>query len=439
MKDAVMVNGNAYRSFSAACQAYGLHHMQVKRLMTKDGVDMETAIYALAAQTHNTKVFAGTHWTAHEGYDAALKLFRSPDGRTFGSFREMCLTYGQEPSVVRSRLKKMDLAFALLSRKTIKELQVTSSQLKVWSSQGKVCFVTYTELVKRASQVKTKHQTINTDALKSQINNSGTLDIAELENIVSNALQSKQIYTYDDQEYTCSELYRQISKTQVNPVSMSTFRNQIIKGVEPDIAIRKRPIINRKKLPSVTLAQWHYHEESGCFIAPDGKEYNSRLQMCKAYDKPMGVVTRRLAYGMTLEQALTRSGRTHYSRPTDANADMSMFGYNTQKNAWTLDGTDFYPTMRKMCQAAGISSIWWRIGIEQGYDKSIVLQRALEFPITGVTYHGQTYNVTKLVRMYHTGSGTVALRMLKKNCDFETALDAIISSQEKERKTKCQK
>lgn len=428
MKEAVMINGNAYKSFSAACQAYSLHHTQVKRLMAKDGIDMESAINILKMRKPQTKIFLGKNWTAHEGFNEVSGDFISPDGQHFNSFREMCLSYGQEPSTVTARLKKMSLDKALKKRGQFKSILVLNSD-------GSQSLMSVTELKTKCYDVKNDRQAVDEKKLIQLAESGQTISVTAINDLVQDSLKAKDnLISYEGKKYFASEIYKKTlnQNTGCNTRTLASFRQRIRQGMNADEAIKHTPQIRRKKLPPVVLKQWNYNEETGLFIAPNGKGYRSRSAMCKDYRQNMGTVTRRLAYGFDLEIALTGE---KYQRiyQTDPNANISMFGYYFDKQLWSLDGVNFYPNMTAMCHSVHMSATWWRVGIEHRYAKEYLIAKASLFPIKEVMYHGTSYkSANLLVRDYQTAVQTVAYRMLKNNCDFETALDSIIASQEKE-------
>ena len=77
-------------------------------------------------------------------------------------------------------------------------------------------------------------------------------------------------------------------------------------GVRPD-TFRYR--ISHGRSLAEALGQYAGTEEPGSVADHAGKKYNSMAGMCAAYGKSQSTVSKRLANGMTLEQALTKPSR----------------------------------------------------------------------------------------------------------------------------------
>lgn len=258
---------------------------------------------------------------------------------------------------------------------------------------------------------------------------------------IDEAIESTKVAREDGFEYAGKMYYGATgveacaAEHNVNvSITPSVALSRILSGMPVEEAIVLQPKSGRDLLPPVTPQMWGWNDELHVFVAPNGKHYKSRAAMAMDYGWPApNTVTRRLAYGLSLSEALNRSEKLKTTAyVSDPKFKCEAFGYSSDLQGYTLDGVKVYPTYKQMCKENGISAIAWRVVCEHRWDKEWLLENRNVFSQPVVyPYCEHSVSLTTACQKYavngkHIGTQTVIAYACKhKITSLQIAFNAV--------------
>ncbi len=196
---------------------------------------------------------------------------------------------------------------------------------------------------------------------------------------------------------------------------------------ESDVYTDRRITSNRKKLPPVTIEQWGYDMNADAFLAPNGKYYYTRKEMCRAYKRDAATVSARLARGASLEEALTVA---HFKAP-DKHKLFECYGYDPEQDCYDVAGVQA-PSVAALCKKLDIDSTVYKYACERFVqpEDAVEIARVKRFPSCEypVVFRGTLYtSFYKIAQIYNVSKSSICSRLLYTD-SFEEAMEQAIST-----------